>query len=203
MMNNKIIILTAAIATLALAAIASCAKKDDGTHPIPEQSAESTKSHSGYFVAYSEINSSEITFAFNQDVFMAAFEERLSYSLGHNIVAEDIAIWIEGDRPLMSVSYFDVDEEHGNVTYIHPCTDTSSNGIMFYVNSGEIGNSCIGTCNKNSQKCTGELDKLRNLIISCKCIPEENTSNEGLGPCRMTSTQRIVKEVLMTCFAKL
>ena len=204
MKKRTVFFVTMLIVVMGIATVVACSKleeKSDVYHTLI--SSESKADNDRVLVGTSSSDGSlEIELVFDKDRYLSKLEKNLSSSSEHDYVAEDIKIWNEAVNetvfvPVMSVSFFDIDEELGYTVYFNPVTDTTDDCISYYVSSGEIRTTCTGIC-KKGYKCVGELDKFTQQVYDCRCTNGGDTICSG--SCRSHQYTSISLAPIMNSF---
>ena len=160
-------------------------------------------------IGYSETENGEITLLIDKDSFLAAFEDSLNSNDGEYIV-EELRIWNEEyqkDRfaPLMSISFYDIKEECGNILFIQPERINEKDGFCYAINRDSPHGRCFGGCNN---PCRAILDRNGSYLMCQPCTdPMPNFSfgdrqkREGwllLHSCSSSGTNGLISEKYFT-----
>ncbi len=148
---------------------ASCEKEKASSFSMTNKSMKSEPKDT-VIVGYSTSVDGEITLLIDKDNFLKAVEDSLNNSGGEYIV-EELNLWNEEYKkgqfaPLMSISFYDLKEECGNVLFIQP-TIINENGTLCYaVNGDSPHNRCFGGC---TNPCKAILDNHGNFLMCQPC----------------------------------
>lgn len=164
-----------ALAALVMAAGAitfiACSKDSDKAEA---QQASTKSTESTVIVGYSLPGSLEIVSRIDKENFLQWLEGYLNTDEPNRHVAEDLKMWnqpyAEGKYgAIMSVSYFDLKEEHSNTLYIKMDTVEMSEMVCYAVGPSSHKKYCGGPCKKS---CKAKFDSMGYFL---ECLPCEDT----------------------------
>lgn len=204
-MKKYIWAIAAGIMVASTTAFVACNKENPANETqiaLPSQQ-KSTKTADEIIIA--EWSDKGISYLFNKNQVLSSIQSQFKDTLNMNCIMENIRITIKNvdkeDVPVMSISYFDLDNEVA-VTMFGILTQHSgvSSSIMLALGCGEISSKCIGvnceeTCEGNVGKtAAGEL-----VVFGCNGCEHAHNPKENHS-CDYNVTQSIVSRLVFDSF---
>lgn len=146
----------------------ACGKDGEKT-PMPSNQSTKEVTEQTVVVGYSRQESLDIDLLIPKEQFLLSLENYLNAEEDGRYVAEDIKVWHEeyGDgqyTPLMSVSYFDLNEEKSTTVYINLDMECNNGKVVYTANGASNAVRCEGKCNRG---CHPEKDG-HGRVVGCQ-----------------------------------
>ena len=208
-MKKNFLAIAAIILVAGAVTIVACTKDNpinNTQNAQPIQQTSSVKSNDVFRtdeITIAEWTKDKIKLLFNKQKVLSNIQTKIKESLDMNCIMEDIKISIyEFDKeevPILSISYFDLDEEKAVTMYgVLKRHTVGSSSTMLSLPSGGISARCIGSnCGKGCDP-VGERNQFGELIIfTCSpCYPKDPQKPYS---CSYTPGQELISSIVFEC----